>query len=1072
MASNIIKNAIDKKLAELNLGEKDIIVLKGIPLSLFVDTIQPIKLEDICEDKMSYMFMNIYNKRQYLCYEEFLLLSNFIIQQYKNVYILNNNLYINQYPLDCMFSDSIRDGLLTHFTESEIDDDESEIGDIDEILRIYSTVSEYNTFLIGAYCEGPELNDTKVSVVNIFDESDYVLPSVEVDAVNSFVEIEKESDYIQFIKSVFEGPDDVYVRVSNYEGDIEQVKNHIRILAENWADYTDVSFVQVFEKATDFEHRDEYTDILKRHWGHDQFRDFSVYDLAKLEQGTKEVFKVSQEQIISDLVHQVENCMDPEKEFRDVFVTAPTGAGKSAIFQIPAIYLAEKYNLLTIVISPLIGLMNDQVKNLEVKNYTAAKTINSDISPIIKEEIISKVANNEYHILYISPETLLSRSDVEQLIGDRTIGMIIIDEAHIVTTWGKQFRPDYWYLGDHIKKLRAKQQKTKGQAFVIGTFTATAIYKGIEDMYEETRNSLHMIDPITYLGYVRRNDIDIRIEQSKKVKGERNEYEIGKYDEIIDLIKRVKITGKKTLIYFPTVQLIERCMGYLYSNHVADIVTMYYGPLPKDKKLEAYESFMSGEKKVMLATKAFGMGIDIDDIEIVAHFAPTGNVCDYVQEIGRAARDENLQGEAYYSYNARDFKYINRLHGLSTIKKYQIIEVVKKIDELYQLHLKNTSGFTKKRNAMLVDAENFTYIFNSPIGDDDNNINMVKTALLIIQKDYENRFSFSPIAVRQIPLFAWGFFAMEPSTQKSINKKYGDSVEEIDIVKHICRVKLDKIWNKEFRDFSFPQFKYLLYTHDAELMSRFSYTLTPALTVSINFANDYKSLYRKTIDCLRKIAHDSELQSKYIGFDEMVVSLVEKTGVTKYKAQAICEVYLASIDSYRKNFSTTQTSLIAVKNLKNGLSKYQFNSAMNTYFGWLERGFEFINAETKDGQLYIVNTAAKETKQFGVILGILEAIDVLSFEMIGGANSQLYIYVNQIRHLKNIVNNPGRYKNRLLDLVGERHLISVKMLTYIFEGGFSSDEVWNIIEDYFLGKIPEKVKIECRKENPNIVFPE
>ena len=137
MTSNIIKNAIDKKLAELNLGEKDIIVLQGIPLSLFVDTIQPINLEDICEDKMSYMFMNIYNKRQYLCYEEFLLLSNFIIQQYKNVYILNNNLYINQYPLDCMFSDSIRDGLLTHFTESEIDDDESEIGDIDEILRIY-----------------------------------------------------------------------------------------------------------------------------------------------------------------------------------------------------------------------------------------------------------------------------------------------------------------------------------------------------------------------------------------------------------------------------------------------------------------------------------------------------------------------------------------------------------------------------------------------------------------------------------------------------------------------------------------------------------------------------------------------------------------------------------------------------------------------------------------------------------------------------------------------------------------------------------------------------------------------
>ena len=81
--------------------------------------------------------------------------------------------------------------------------------------------------------------------------------------------------------------------------------------------------------------------------------------------------------------------------------------------------------------------MNDQVKNLELKNYSFAKTINSDISPIIKQDIIEKVSDGQYHILYLSPETLLSRSDVEQLIGDRTIGMIIVDEAHIVTTWGK-----------------------------------------------------------------------------------------------------------------------------------------------------------------------------------------------------------------------------------------------------------------------------------------------------------------------------------------------------------------------------------------------------------------------------------------------------------------------------------------------------------------------------------------------------------------------------------------------------------------------------------------------------------
>lgn len=227
--------------------------------------------------------------------------------------------------------------------------------------------------------------------------------------------------------------------------------------------------------------------------------------MAKLENGEKEVIQVSQENIISNIVQQVENCGE-DKDFRDVFVTAPTGAGKSVMFQVPAIYLAEKYGLLTIVISPLIGLMNDQVKNLELKNYTHAKTINSDISPIVKQDIIDKVAEGQYHILYISPETLLSRSDVEQLIGNRTIGMIVIDEAHIVTTWGKQFRPDYWYLGDHIKKLRKKQIENpdKQRSFVIATFTATAIYHGIEDMYTETINSLHMLSPITYLGYVKR----------------------------------------------------------------------------------------------------------------------------------------------------------------------------------------------------------------------------------------------------------------------------------------------------------------------------------------------------------------------------------------------------------------------------------------------------------------------------------------------------------------------------------------------------------------------------------------
>ena len=1073
MANSIIKQSINSKVNALGNSDNSIIVLKGIPLGVVDSEHAVVDVQKITKDKMGYYFMNIYNaKRKYISYEEFLLLRSFIVEQYKNIYILNNNLYINQYPLDISISDEVRRGILTHFTESEDDNDDSEIGDIDEILSIYTGVKEFNTYLIGSYCDDAAVDDIKIKRVNLFEEVDSDIKFVNQSEVREFIDIIEESDYIDVVKRVFNEPDEVYVRISNYVGNIDQLKRHISILANNWSDFTDVFYVQVEKLKDTFEHRDEYNKILKKHWGKSTFKNFTVYDIAKLDEGIKDTYEVSQERVISDIVQQVENCQEEENNYRDIFVTAPTGAGKSAMFQIPAIYIAEKYKLLTIVISPLIGLMNDQVKNLEVKNYNQAKTINSDISPIVKDEIISKVQEGEYDILYISPETLLSRRDVEQLIGDRIIGMIVIDEAHIVTTWGKQFRPDYWYLGDHIRTLRKNQRKKHGKAFVIATFTATAIYHGIEDMYEETKNSLHMLNPITYLGYVKRNDINIVIKKTKKDKKNKAEYETDKYDNII---KKALITNKKTLVYFPTVALIDRCYEYLMAKGMGGQLARYHGSLDKSEKEESYQQFLTGEKKVMLATKAFGMGIDIEDIDSVVHFAPTGNVCDYVQEIGRAARRPGLEGEAYYEYDTMDFKHINRLHGLSMIQKYQLVEVIKKIDELYKISLQKygTSGYTKKRNAMLVDAESFTYIFQNPINAEDTNINKVKTALLIIQKDFENKIGFSPITVRPIPLFANGFFQIDPRTQTRISKKYKDCLEIVNEENNICRVRLDSIWNKDYREYSFPQFKYLLYSKDTELIFNTKYSMNPALCVSIELANEYLSRFEMIWSCFKKKIQESIVDSKYIKFSEIVSAITNSVnGVSKYKAQAICEVLMSSIDSYRKGFSRTNSKLVKPYFLQSGEYQYSFYVAISSYLNWVENGFKNILTEMKDGELYIVNTSGDETKKYSIILGILEAMDVLSFSMIGGANSQLYIYINQIRPLQNIINQPGRYRNRLLDMVSERHLISVKMLTYIFENKFSSSQTWDVLEDYFVGKIPDKVKNECLKENPNIAFSE
>jgi ATP-dependent DNA helicase RecQ len=1074
MANTVMSNLIEKRIKEIDADEKTLVVLKGIPVSIVDSSVGKIHLEDVIENRMGY-FMSIYGKRKVLSYEEFFLLADFIVAQYKEIYIINNNIYMNQYPIEDCFTPEVRRGLLTHFEDSESDEeDETDIGDISEYISIFEEMKEFNGYLLGVYSSSAVLSNEKIINRNLFETKRREIVNVSNgDGRAVECEIIEEPDYIDFIKKLFSEPDELYVRISNYTGDLNKLKDHISLVAYYWADYTDIFYLQTQNHDNEFEHRDEYSSILQKYWGYSSFRTLPVYDMAKLEQGEKEVIQVSQESVISNLVQQVESCGE-DKDFRDVFVTAPTGAGKSVMFQIPAIYLAEKYNLLTIVISPLIGLMNDQVKNLELKNYTYAKTVNSDISPIIKQDIIDKVAEGQYHILYISPETLLSRSDVEQLIGNRTIGMIVIDEAHIVTTWGKQFRPDYWYLGDHIKKLRKKQIENpdKQRSFVIATFTATAIYHGIEDMYTETINSLHMLSPITYLGYVKRNDIEIVIDRSKKDKEERTEYELDKFEQIEKTIQRAIITNKKTLIYFPTVALIERCYEYLRSRREVERIAVYYGTLSKDKKQENYEKFYDKEKLIMLATKAFGMGIDINDIEIVAHFAPTGNVCDYVQEIGRAARREDLRGEAFYHYNTRDFKHINRLHGLSTIQPYQLVKVIEKIYELYHQSLQGEKryDFTKKRNAMLLDAENFSYIFGTPVDGEDNNVNKVKTALLLIQKDFENKVGFSPIQVRPIPMFSIGFFEVHPTVQARLNKRYPYTVEEIEPTKHICRVLLNNIWSKDCRSISFQKFKFLLYTNSQDLDFVNKYPMTAALCVSVIFNNDYSSIFKNTWGTLKKFILKKVQLSEYTAVSEIVDVMAKELGIGKYKAQSICEVVIASMDSYRKNFAKISTPIVREQTTVAGNTKYQFNVAVNSYFQWVESGLRKIEKETKDNRMYLINDNGNRTKEYGVILGILEAIGCLTFEMVGGANSQLYIYINQIQALKNILNAPYRYKNRLLDTVAERHMISVKMLTYLYESDFKNEEIWDVIEDYFLGTIPETVKRECKKENPNIFF--
>ncbi|MEE3349656.1 MAG: DEAD/DEAH box helicase [Candidatus Gastranaerophilaceae bacterium] len=1063
----IKKNFTDIK-SKLDLT-KSIIVQKGFS----IDLENKIDIQNLFNKGLTASWFELYSSRKnIITYEEFLYFYNFIIEEYENIYIINNNIYHNFYPLDVEIPIETKLLLKDFFNDDENENvSKEQIFDGEKYTKIFSNIKKINENYFVRYNDISEISNLKIRNIDLFD-SDNIQPLVVKNKnerpLDNVLFMQETEDFLYVLEKLLNNQE-IYVNIDSYIGE-DAINNKLQIISTYIAPIT---VIKSEDKDKSLQTNPKFKEILQKYWKHDSFRNLKIYNFEKIKNGIKSVEEVSQENIISDIVKQVETFkQDPQADYRDVFVTAPTGAGKSAMFLIPAMYLAEQYNLVTLVISPLIGLMNDQVSNLEKQGYKCAKTINSDISQIEKEEIMEDIKEGKCHILYLSPESLLARSDISQIIGDRKIGMIVIDEAHIVTTWGKQFRPDYWYLGDYIKKLR-KKQTIEHHPFLIATFTATAIYGGEEDMYKETLNSLNMRFPITYLGYVKRDDIEIEISELKK-ETNKEQYQRDKFDSLIQVINRAIGTNKKLLIYFPTVKLIDSFYTYCTSKDLNKYIARYHGQMQGDDKKENAELYKNKEKLVMLATKAFGMGIDISDIEIVCHFAPTGNVCDYVQEIGRVARDPKLKGEAIYAHMSNDFQHINRLHGLSAVKKYQLIKVIQKVYELYKIKLESENlsavRLSKKRNEMLVDAENFTYIFEGPLeSSEDDLIAKVKTALLLIQKDYTSKMGFSPFAMRPSTLYAQGFFQISDEIVDNLIKRYGTSTFKLCSSKQkVYLVNLQKIWEKDYgKNYSFPNFKRLLYTSDKELENYNLNKLIPATRISVEYiANETsRKIYNAIINILRKSAYeDIFLQVESNGKKDPTKNISDcisvRSKISTFKANGIANILISTIKNYARNYSKSMNAKIMdSRPIKTGTDIYRFNRPIEDFIEWLNEIKSYIsNNVAEDGKIYIVrNQSQKTEKEIITALGLLEAINYLTFEASGGLNSQIYIYVNQTKTMEEVISKPNFYNNRLLEKVADRHKISVAMLSYLYQNEFKSNEIWEYIENYFLGIVPEEV---------------
>ncbi|MBO6496861.1 MAG: RecQ family ATP-dependent DNA helicase [Roseivirga sp.] len=322
---------------------------------------------------------------------------------------------------------------------------------------------------------------------------------------------------------------------------------------------------------------------------------------------------------------------------KSILTVFPTGGGKSITFQVPALMSGENTRGLTVVISPLQSLMKDQVDNLERVGITESVTINGLLDPIERSKSFERVEDGSASILYISPESLRSKS-IERLILGRKISRFVIDEAHCFSSWGQDFRVDYLYIGDFIKSIQEKKNLEEG--IPVSCFTATAKRKVIEDIREYFKNKLGLSLEL-FSSKESRKNLHYQVFEKE------NEEE--KYNTARDLVDEKNCP---TIIYVSRTrrayELAERLVKDGYKARP------YHGRMEKQEKSANQDAFINGEVQIMVATSAFGMGVDKKDVGMVIHYEISDSLESYVQEAGRAGRDQSITADCYVLFNEED----------------------------------------------------------------------------------------------------------------------------------------------------------------------------------------------------------------------------------------------------------------------------------------------------------------------------------------------------------------------------------------------------------------------------------
>lgn len=782
--------------------------------------------------------------------------------------------------------------------------------------------------------------------------------------------------------------------------------------------------------------RQGVTELLKDTYGYDHFRNLEIYaDLFR----SRETLCISQGQLIENVIREAEKAQKREAEPENILLTAPTGSGKSLLFQLPAIYLGKEYNLLTIVVSPLKALIVDQVEGLQDLGYQRVAYASSDLSPEQKMEVYRAVREGEVDLFYLSPELLLSY-DIKHFVGNRRIGMVVIDEAHTVTTWGKEFRVDYWFLGRYLSALK----QNLGYTFPLFALTATAVWnpKGGNDMVFETIRSLQMEPCVLYVGTVKRKNIGFDIRQLTLEEGET--YDKGKQRVISERVENF-LDGHKTLLYYPFAGGIDMRIKTWVRSADWRLVASYYGKKDKEQKAAIVQEFKEGMKRMIVATKAFGMGVDISDIDRVYHVAPSSTFVDYIQEIGRAARDADVQGVAATDYHERDFYYMKRLHQTGNIAQDQLALILKKLMEVYRMK--------GEKEEILVSLSDFEFVVKLPrtknkLEYESELGQLIKTALLWLEDDLSQRYGRRLLEVSPQNLLTEGY--IQDKTGDTFVREFRAYLTKVEDEEGVYRARLDSLWEERFPELGYREFKQKLNNGTLWEGSR-------AVSVGKHevLLKEDTAVIRQRMDSLFKslvtMLKIALLKTKGRFDEEELRAVFAEHGMDVPSAKR----FIGSLLESRTEEGRSVSYISSVKKKESNELSFTVTKGFDLLLSRYQKLFTQRIAGTKGERLQFYCTPFSD---LNMLLNLLSMLDCLSFSVEGGGTPCVHVRFNDPGLLQQLADS-NEYHNLILDTNERIFEEQIDLFSSFFGTDIlTDDQRWDFVEEYFTGTSVEELK--------------